>query len=105
MRSLISRYGKPVLTGLSILAVCALLFATLWPFTPHPPNEVSWLANEDGVQFGDYATIFGNGEFPQVSAKDDKGFSLEFWMRPGLSKDTNVMVAFYAPGNPWQFAI
>ncbi|HKF25603.1 MAG TPA: VanZ family protein [Candidatus Acidoferrum sp.] len=105
MRSLISRYRKQALTALVAISVCALLFATLWPLTPYPRNEVRWLGYEDGVVFGDYATMFSAREFPRDSAQADQDFSLEFWMRPARSKDSNVILAFYTPASPWQFTV
>lgn len=105
MKSFIARFGKPILTALVVVSVCALLVATLWPFDPTPPNQVSWLGGEDGLRFGDYGTVFSAGEFPQIAGGEHESFSIEYWMRPGRTKDTNVMIAFYTKDNPGQFVM
>src|ERR1700691_288659 len=45
-----------ILGVLCILVLCGILVAGLWPF--HAPiNDVTWLQNADGVDFGSHGTL------------------------------------------------
>jgi len=99
------RHGKLLLSLFAGLSVAALAVATLWPFSPIPTNEVSWVGSEDGLRFGDYGTVFSATEFPASGSDTREPFSLEMWMEPGLGEDSNVMIAFYTPEKPGQFVL
>ncbi len=78
--------------------LCGILYAGLNPFHV-PANQVSWLAGMDGLRFGEHGTVFAVGTFPP-SAADER--TIEFWAKPGLTEDSNTLLAFYSPANPRQ---
>jgi VanZ like family/Concanavalin A-like lectin/glucanases superfamily len=82
--------------------VLGILVGGLWPFNPFPRNEVRWATSSRGLQFGDYGTVLSVGQF--VSPKGT-GCSVEIWLRPGLTDDSNVILAFSVPQNRLKFRI
>lgn len=87
-----------------LLILCGILAAGLWPFHS-PKNEVAWLGNENGLLFGDYGTVLSSGTLKMANSEDRASCSLEIWLQPGLTYDTNTFLAFYAPQNPRQFSL
>jgi hypothetical protein len=96
---------KRVLAACCVFVLCGILTAGLWPFTPFPKNDVSWLANENGVHFGDHGTILSSGTFRMTTASPEIACTLEIWLQPGLIEDTNTMLAFYSPENLVSFSM
>jgi hypothetical protein len=96
---------KRLLLALCAITLCGILAAGLWPFNPHPKNEVSWLANENGLRFGDYGTILSTSPFHETNPGEEAPCSLEIWLRPGLTNDSNVIAAFYTHENPMQLRV
>lgn len=86
-----------------VLVLCGILVAGLWPFHA-PRNAVSWLSNRNGLLFGDYGSILSAGEF-RPSASQDGPCSLEIWLQPAATFDSNDIVAFSTEKNPVQFAV
>jgi VanZ family protein len=89
---------------LCILVVGGLLAAGLWPFNPYPRNEVSWAPDGHGLQFGDYGAILGSSLVSRP-AESDGSCSVEIWLTPGLTDDSNVILAFSVRDNPLQFRL
>ena len=89
---------------LCLLVVLGLLAAGLWPFTPYPRNEVSWAVDGPGLRFGDYGTILSSSAVAQPISSDGS-CTLEIWLTPGLTDDSNVILAFSVPENPLQFRL
>ncbi|HUY12935.1 MAG TPA: VanZ family protein [Terriglobia bacterium] len=81
-----------------------ILVAGLWPFHS-PKNQVSWLANGGGLWFGDYGAILSSGIFKMTGLPAEASCSLEIWLEPGLTFDTNTFLAFYTPNNPIPFSL
>jgi VanZ family protein len=77
--------------------------AGLWPFHA-PKNEVSWLSNRSGLVFGDYGSILSSGEF-NVTGSHNGPCSLEIWLQPSATFDSNDIIAFSTPQNPVPFAV
>jgi hypothetical protein len=81
---------------IKILCVCTvitIMIAGLWPFHA-PKNDVKWLGQEDGLQFGRYGSIVSIGTFqPQKSDRDDLG-SLEVWIESAPTKGRHTILAF-----------
>ena len=94
-----------VLAALCAIVLCGILVAGLWPFNPCPENEVIWLPKENGLRFGDYGTLFSSGEFHFTESLTDKSCSLEIWLQPALTNDSNNILAFYSREDPLQFSI
>ena len=75
------------------LALCSILIAGLWPFG-HPRNDVTWLANQNGVRLGKRATILSSRPLPDGNV----GLcTLEMWLRPRVSRGSGTLLAFYGP--------
>src|ERR1700752_4460187 len=64
-----------------VLVFCGVLTAGLWPFFP-PKNHVRWLKNQQGLLFGDYATVFSSGRLNLDATGPD--CALELWLQPQL---------------------
>jgi hypothetical protein len=79
--------------------LCGILVAGLWPFHA-PTNQVTWLKNENGLHFGDYGSIVSTGAFMPPSSRSDTSCSIEIWLEPGLTEDSNTFLAFYSVGVP-----
>ena len=92
------------ITGaLSGIVLCGILVAGLWPFHA-PKNQVSWLSNGDGLLFGDYGSILSSSEFDPAGLHDGP-CSIEIWLQPAATFDSNNIVAFSTRENPRQFAV
>ncbi len=94
-----------ILGGISLCVLVGILFVGLWPFTAHPQNQVAWLENSNGLRFGDYADIVSSAGFSRSGSEQGGPCSLEMWLEPGVTDDTNTMLAFYTPENLFQFRI
>jgi VanZ like family/Concanavalin A-like lectin/glucanases superfamily len=92
------------LAALCLLVVAGILVAALWPFTPHPRNEVTWAPDGRGLRFGDYGSIFSSSDAVRPRSRDGN-CSLEIWLTPGLTDDFNVILAYAHPDNPQQFMV
>jgi len=44
-----------------IMAILAVLGATLWPFNPFPPNGVTWLQGTSGLKFEKAGLVISKG--------------------------------------------
>src|SRR5437016_10093808 len=51
---------KKILGAVSLLVLCGMLIAGLWPFNFFPRNDVAWLKNSNGLQFGDRARVYSS---------------------------------------------
>jgi hypothetical protein len=92
-----------------LLLICgAILFcifiAGLSPFTSRPRNQVKWLENQNGLHFGEYASILSSAPL-RWEGPSDGPCSIEFWMQPGVIQDANTMMAFDTPGAPVRFRL
>jgi VanZ like family/Concanavalin A-like lectin/glucanases superfamily len=95
---------RKTLAGLSILVLCAVLVAGLWPF--HAPiNDVTWIGNANGLTFGRHGTVLSSGMFTAPGSRDEASCSLEIWLRPLHRVASNTLLAFYAPERPLQFSL
>ncbi len=92
------------LAALCLLVVAGILVAALWPFNPHPRNEVTWAPDGHGLRFGDYGSIFSSSDAARPPSPDGN-CSLEIWLTPGLTDDFNVILAYALTDNPQQFMV
>jgi len=81
----------------------AILVAGLWPFHS-PKNRVTWLADENGLRIDYPGTLLSANEFPTAGASDSS-CSIEVWVQPGRSQDSNTLSAFAPAQNPLQLAL
>ena len=101
------RYGQKcgsssyetIVPALSLLVLCVILIAGLWPFHA-PGNAVSWLTDENGVRFGRHGTLVSLGQFRAVPSKNDTSCSLEIWLTPGLATGQGTILAFDSSSDP-----
>jgi hypothetical protein len=85
----------PILGFGCFLLLCGIFYAGLKPF--HATiNEVSWLADYNGIRFGEHGTILSPGEFPPSSHGIER--SVELWLQPALAEDSSTILGFYRPG-------
>lgn len=97
--------AKRLLAILCGVAVVAMLFATLWPFNPFPPNRVSWLADANGIRFGGPGLVFSKAPLRATASDGGNSCSLELLLRPSNVDISTTILMFSAPGNPQQFAV
>jgi VanZ family protein len=98
---------RKILGAVCALILWGLLVAALWPFNPIPPNEVSWLPAEDGLRFGDRATIYSSGVFDATRWDEESFCSLEIWLQPdrAYANHSHTILVFYRADNPFQFRL
>ncbi len=93
-----------ILGVICVSVLCGILVLGLWPFH-HPKNEVAWLGNGNGLSFGDHGTALSDGTFQMTSLQGEASCSLEIWLQPGLTYDSNTFLAFYTPESPLRFSL
>jgi VanZ family protein len=84
---------------LCLLALAATLTAGLWPFSFQMDNEISWEAGQKGLHFGEYAMVISDGIFHGMPASQGDGSTIEIWMQPGATWDSNTILSFFDPRN------
>ena len=109
IRKKIVRINREVMSSKLLGVACGLVLGTLlvvglWPFHS-PRNQVTWVAGGNGLHFGRHGTILSSGKFKAANAPADAPCSLEIWFEPDLTAASGTLFAFYAPGNPRQFAL
>ena len=97
-----SSLRSKAIPALCLLLVAGILAAALWPFNPHPRNEVTWTPK--GLSFGDYGSIRTLTDTVRPASPDGR-CSLEIWLTPGMADDFNVILAYARPENPLQFRV
>jgi hypothetical protein len=91
---------KP-LAILSVLAVLALLWATMWPFNPHPRNDVSWLPDANGLRFDGSGIVFSDGALRPVTGVDaGDACAIELYLRPRALKESGNFLTLSSDDNP-----
>ena len=66
---------------------------------------MTWLGTENGLRFGQHGTVLSSGKLKIGGSQDHPSCSLEIWLQPGLTNDSNTLLAFYTPRNPLQFSL
>ena len=98
------RLANSLLLVACLLILCGILIAGLSPFTPHLKNQVRWLDHQNGLYFGEYASILSSAPL-HVDGPPDGPCSVELWLQPGVIDDSNTILAFQTPETPLQFGI
>lgn len=114
---------KRLLGAATLLVWLGILYAGLWPYNISsieavhwikesvqkrklvvlPPNEVNWRADGKGLHFGDYGSIFSDGDF--AAGASDGGCTFEVWLEPEVTEDLTTTLAFSRRENPLQFRL
>jgi VanZ family protein len=91
---------KP-LAILCILAVLALLWATLSPFNPYPRNGVAWLPDDNGIRFEHSAVILSEEPLlPPAGQATGEACAIEIYLRPADRNDSDQFLTFSSDDNP-----
>ena len=99
---LLPSHSRNVLALLCFLTILGILFCTLWPFDPFPPNRVSWLQQTNGIRVGQRGVVLSQQAFAQAGGDS---CSIELWIRPANTESVSTVLNIYSPGNPWQFLV
>jgi hypothetical protein len=86
-----------VMGALCVCSLVIILAVGLWPFHA-TKNDVTWLANENGLRFGDHGTILTSSAFEAHGSSNNSSGSLEIWLEPARSKRRNTILAFQGSG-------
>ena len=97
--------GERVLAVICAAMLCCTLLVGLWPFSPHPKNQVAWLESGNGLRFGHHGTILSADAFKPTDLEGGAPCSLEIWFKPGLINVSNTMLAFYSPEKLVSFSL
>lgn len=85
---------------LCIVAVVAILCATLWPFNPWPVNQVTWLPDGNGIQLGHDGVVVSERPLqPPPEPSAGKSCSIELLLRTGSMEVSDTILGFYVPGH------
>jgi VanZ like family/Concanavalin A-like lectin/glucanases superfamily len=96
---------KQCLIGIACIAVLFIILVLgLWPFHV-PKNEVTWLADRDGLRFGRFGTVFSKGEFLPAATESQSSGSIEVWLQPGRIWEFSTFLAFYTREEPFRLSL
>jgi VanZ family protein len=85
---------------LCVIAILAVLFATLWPFNPWPANQVTWLPDSDGLRFGREGVVVSKTPLePPQEIPTGQSCSIELLLRPANFERSDIILSFYPPQN------
>lgn len=87
-----------------VVAVVAVLIATLWPFNPFPRNGVTWLQGISGLKFERAGLAVSNGPLKPLT-QGTESYTLELLLRPASTKSAYTILAFYTPTRPAQLLV
>jgi VanZ family protein len=83
---------------LCLIAVVAILCATLWPFNPWPVNQVTWLPDGNGIQIGHDGVVVSERPLqPPPEPSSRNSCSLELLLRTGSVQVSDTILGFYVP--------
>jgi len=90
--------------AICVVAVVAVLIATLWPFNASPRNGVTWLHESTGLKFEKAGLVVTRGPLRPVDTEAES-FSLELLLRPASTRSAYTILAFYTPTRPRQLLV
>ena len=90
--------------ALCVVAVVAVLIATLWPFNPSPPNGVIWLHGITGLKFKKAGLVVSRGLLRPADTETES-YSLELLLRPASTRSAYTILAFYTPTRARQLLV
>lgn len=93
---------KTTLLGvLCVVVLCVIFSLGLWPFHP-PRNDVSWLKQSNGIEFGRYGTVLSSGE---LGGSGSDSLSIEIWAQPNRWQNSATILALYRSRNRALFTV
>jgi VanZ family protein len=93
---------KRVAGGVCLCVLGIILTAGLWPFHV-PTNQVEWLKNEDGLQFGRLGSVVTSGAI-RGNSPTYASATLEIWLEPAHVESGGTILSFDGsthPGEPF----
>lgn len=97
-------YQAKIVGALCVFVLSGILIAGLWPFQA-PPNEVTWLKDDNGLHLGHHGTLISSDAFMGRNTQVRDSSSLEIWLEPALAKDSNTILAFFTPEHIIKFSL
>jgi len=94
-----------LLAAACIVVVVCILWAGLWPFTPHPKNRLAWLKDRNGLNFAGHATVLSSAAFPGADSGSGGACSLEIWAQARSVRAEGTLLGFYSPENLVSFSL
>jgi VanZ family protein len=76
-----------------------MVVAGLWPFHA-PRNRVTWLQDEDGLEFTQNSSIRSMAAFHSQSGRDNASESIEIWLVPSSILSPNTILSFGGSDHP-----
>jgi len=86
-----------------MVAVAAVLVATLWPLNPRPRNGVTWLQQRNGLKFEKAGMVLGSA--PLKIPDDAQSFTLELLVQPNTIVSSHAILSFCSVSCSRQFQI
>ena len=80
-----------------VVALLAILIATLKPYNPSPANGVTWLQGTRGLNFEAAGLVRSSEPLRQLEREGTESYSLELLLRPASTKSVSTILAFDAP--------
>jgi len=90
---------------LYIVAVVAVLVATLSPLNPFPRNGVMWLTGAIGLKFVKNGLVVSNQPLNPPAKDAIESYSIELLVKPASVGWSYTILGFYVPARPTQFLV
>lgn len=91
--------------ALCVVAVVAVLIATLWPLNPFPRNGVTWLQGSNGLKFDKSAVVVSDSPLNLVETKGTESYAVELLLRPARTRSASTIMAVYKADSSKQFLL
>ncbi len=88
-----------VVSSLCVCVLCVILVAGLWPFHASR-NQVEWLGNDKGLDFGRYGSVVSIGKFSRNRLNGDSAASIEIWLEPRFLGGKHTILSFDGSDHP-----
>ncbi len=87
-----------------VAVLLIILTLGLWPFHA-PRNNVTWLADRNGLFFGGDGAAFGSDALGAAGQFDGGGASIELWVQPAKVWDNGTLLTLYRREDSFQFSL
>lgn len=82
---------------LCVVAIGAVLIATLWPLNPFPRNGVTWLQGKHGIEFKKEGLLISKQPLNLQPANDSEAYTFELLLSSSSIEHSPTILAFYNP--------